>query len=81
MDMKEMCREYAESKKNGGNGNKDGPVWKFTSKQDEEEDNNFKETINNKLAKETEFVRESITAEKFKEESRLDPRENEILQQ
>jgi hypothetical protein len=37
MDMKEICREYAENKKNGGNGNKDGPVWKFASKQEDED--------------------------------------------
>lgn len=64
--MKEICREYAENKKNGGNGNKDGPVWKFASKQEDEDQDNIGEILGNRVGRDSDVVRESIGAEKFK---------------
>lgn len=43
MDIKEICREYAENKKNGKNVYKEAPVWKFSSKHDsEQEEDNYR---------------------------------------
>ena len=34
MDMKQICKEYAENKKKGNNVQDNAPIWKFSSRQD-----------------------------------------------